>query len=160
MFTNNEFCYFWNLFVSESNYLTNSTPTFDVAIEHNGVYYGCLFGTPKEDYTNDKLPTGAKNKYIYDLFWKNYIGEIYGHNKKVTAYFNITPEQYQQFKFNTLIRLDNQLFLVNKISDFDINAQTSTKCELIQINNPKNLYNIYTFEGGSNPSMPDDPEKV
>ena len=159
MFTNNEFCYFWNLFVSESNYLTNSIPTFDVAIEHNGVYYGCLFGTPKEDYTNDKLPTSAKNKYIYDLFWKNYIGEIYGHNKKVTAYFNITPEQYQQFKFNTLIRLDNQLFLVNKISDFDINAQTSTKCELIQINNPKNLYNIYTFEGGSNPSMPDDPDQ-
>lgn len=157
MLTSNESCYYFDIFANPKNIHSYSMPTFDIAINFNGGYYGGLFGTPKEDYTGDKLPTKAKNNYIYDLFWKDYMSGVYGHNKKVTAYFFIDPDKYQQFNFNTLIALDNQVFLVNKITDFNINSSTSTKCELVQINNIENLHNSYSFEIGEGSDTPAPP---
>lgn len=82
---------------------------------------------------------------IYTLFWQRYIEERYDRNNKVvTCYVNITPEEYQNFEFNKFVNIDNQLYFVNRIFDFNLTSNEPTKVELITIQDPSayrtNLY--------------------
>lgn len=100
----------------------------------NNTYYGLFFNTPNVDYTYNKQLQHTLNTNIYELFWKDYINEKYKvQNKKVTAYFHLNPSDFNSFKFNKLVTLQNQVFLVNKIIDYNLNMTDTTKCELIQI---------------------------
>lgn len=136
MTANKEYFYIDRDYALTSNNATNPGvfPTFSTAIEFNDKIYCSLFNTPNVDYTYDKLLSQTINTNIYELFWRNYINEKYNvENKKVTAYFNLSNVDYNQFRFNKLVILNNQLFIVNKIIDFNINNIGSTKCELIQV---------------------------
>lgn len=117
-------------------------PSFNIAINEpylfpqlSGRVLSCAFNTPNEDFTTGKLVAKSNGNAIYDLFWKKFINERYNvQNKKVTAYINIQPIDFINFKFNKFITLNNQLFIVNKIFDYDINATNKlTKVELIQV---------------------------
>lgn len=117
-------------------------PSFNIAIDEPGLFpqlqgrvLSCVFNTPNEDFTTGKLISKSNGNAIYDLFWKKFINERYNiQNKKVTAYINIQPIDFINFKFNKFITLNNQLFIVNKIFDYDINATNKlTKVELIQV---------------------------
>lgn len=104
-----------------------------------GTYYSCLFNTPKVDYTKDLIFDRANGRSIYDLFWGNYISDRYNvQNKKVIANFYLSISDYNNFKFNNLVLFENQLFLVNKIIDFNPTSNLTTKCELIQIQDINN----------------------
>ena len=131
--------YFWivNDFLStySCGTYTYELPQFSPAFlsEHDNRVVGCLFSCPSEDYTEDKKITEAKGNYIYDICWSDYINERYNaNNKKVTCYVRINPIEFEQFNFKTFVTIDNQLFVVNKIVDYDVNANT-TKCEFIQV---------------------------
>lgn len=122
-------------------YIT-TMPAFNIAINEpylfpqlSGRVLSCAFNTPNEDFTTEKLVAKSNGNAIYDLFWKKFINERYNiQNKKVTAYINIQPIDFINFKFNKFITLNNQLFIVNKIFDYDINAINKlTKVELIQV---------------------------
>lgn len=118
------------------DYLPTFSPVYDNSdrFTQNRRYIGCLMNCPNEDFTADKSVSTANGQYIYDLCWRDYINERYNsNNKKVTAYFNITYNDFNQFNFNKLVKFDNQLFMVNKIYDFDPNTKESTKVDLIQI---------------------------
>lgn len=117
-------------------------PSFNIAIDEPGLFpqlqgrvLSCVFNTPNEDFTTGKLISKSNGNAIYDLFWKKFINERYNiQNKKVTAYINMQPIDFINFKFNKFITLNNQLFIVNKIFDYDINATNKlTKVELIQV---------------------------
>ena len=111
-----------------------SLPQFSILANPQTRPLGCLFNCPKEDYTNDKFIANSVGRYIYDMVWDDYINERYNvQNKKLTAYFNITPWEYMNFGFDKFVTLDNQLFMVNKIFDYDLNSSATTKCELIQV---------------------------
>lgn len=119
-----------------------SLPSFNIAIDEPGLFpqlqgrvLSCVFNTPNEDFTTGKLISKSNGNAIYDLFWKKFINERYNiQNKKVTAYINMQPIDFINFKFNKFITLNNQLFTVNKIFDYDINATNKlTKVELIQV---------------------------
>ena len=118
-------------------------PNISTAIKFkDGVTYSSNFNTPIEDRTFNKILSNTLNTNIYELCWKDYLNERYNiQNKKVTGYFFITNEDYNNFKFNQFITLDNQLFMINKIYDFDINNPKSTKIDLVQINDPSKLTN-------------------
>lgn len=139
----NEFCWLDETMSSTSGVTVDSIPTFNIAVnyEHSfphmvGQTINCVFNTPKEDYTSSQVIADSLGNSIYDQFWNNYITERYSiQNKKVTAYFNISPVDYMNFSFNKFISVDNQLFMVNKIFDYDINAKGLTKVELVQITN-------------------------
>ena len=107
-----------------------SMPKFSVAYDG----YGCIFNQPKEDYTYTGEVTNTRD-YIYDCQWDKYINERYNiQNKKITTYFNLSPIDYLNFKFDKFVVLQNQLFMVNKIFDYQINQTSSlTKCELVQV---------------------------
>lgn len=124
-----------------------SMPVFTTAAKWTGKTfydnvstYGCFFNTPKVDYTSEQLFQNTLNSNIYEYCWKDWMEESTNiQNKKVTAYINLTPTDYNDFKFSDLVCIDNQLFRVNKIMDYNLNNTGSTKCELIQVHNPDKL---------------------
>lgn len=134
----NESCYIKpGLFSAPTMILVESFPIY-APIYIDG-YYSCLFNTPMVDYTTDKIFSLAKGNAIYDVCWNNFINERYNaQNKKLTAYFNINLVEFSNFKFNNLVVVDNQMFMVNKIIDFEPTTNTSTKCELLQVGNINN----------------------
>lgn len=116
--------------------LVNYLPMFSPVMKAlNGIRVGCLFNCPNEDYTNDQQITQTQGRFIYDVCWNDYVNERYnGNNKKLTAYVRLTPEDFNDFNFKTFVTIDNQLFVVNKIFDYDVKSPT-TKVELIQVTN-------------------------
>lgn len=136
----NEGNYYWygNIVIPSSICVnTQSLPQFSPVYKTdiNGTTIGCMFNCPNEDYTKDKTVDSAKGNYIYDICWNDYINERYNaNNKKVTCYVKLNPIDFEQFNFKTFVTIDNQLFVVNRVVDYDVNANT-TKCELIQVTN-------------------------
>lgn len=95
--------------------------------------YGILFGAPAIAYYDDNF-SGVL--FIYDNFWKNYLNEIYAlETKKVTCYVRLDISDYTKFDFNKFVTIQNQLFFVNKISDYTLNTTEATKVELISVKN-------------------------
>ena len=98
-----------------------------------------LFTTPAINYTAEDY-SGTIG--IYDRIWSNYCSERFGKNNKIlTCYVNLSPIDYQNWKPNKFVKIGNQIYLVNKIIDYDPNMHQSTKCELLTVQNPNNYIN-------------------
>ena len=131
--TNNLYYYTSIDFLSFTTY-----PIIDFVYDTETKQYGCLFNMPSKVYANETAirPNGYRGDavFIYNGFWKRYIEERYNlNNKKLTAYFDLTPSDFYMFKFSKFVKIENSLFIVNKISDFDMNGKGSTKVELISV---------------------------
>ena len=104
------------------------------------------FESPKEYYF--EKPSGSIN-YIYDNFWKNFIDERYSvQSKKLTAYFYLTPEDYKRINFRQFVKIENTIYHVNRIVDYDFDTNSPTKVELVQV------WNTDAYTEGQN-SFPD-----
>lgn len=93
----------------------------------------CVFGKPLENYTY--LGTAYSNGIdIYNKVWKKYLEERYNRNNKiVTAYIYLTPSEYMKFDFNKFVKIENQLYIVNKIYDYDAVTNQKVKMDLITV---------------------------
>lgn len=93
----------------------------------------CVFGKPLENYTY--LGTAYNNGIdIYNKVWKKYLDERYNRNNKiVTAYIYLTPSEYMKFDFNKFVKIENQLYIVNKIYDYDAVTNQKVKVDLITV---------------------------
>lgn len=90
------------------------------------------FAVPAESYTYQSY-TGKTD--IYTEIWSNYLNERYNmQNKKVTCYVRLSQSDFTQFEFNNFVQIENQLYMVNKIFDYDPEVEL-TKVELITISN-------------------------
>ena len=94
---------------------------------------------PKEVYVVNK------NEYtraagIYERFWRRWLNEIHSRDcKKVTCYVNLSLTDWLSFQFNHFVRIDKQLYFVNKIVDFDASGNsTCTQVELLRVTNLSN----------------------
>lgn len=97
------------------------------------------YTVPKEVYTVNK--NDYVNAYgIYENHWKKWLDEIHNRDcKKVTCYVNLTLADWLSFQFNHFVRIDNQLYFVNKITDFDASGNgSSTQVELLRVSNLAN----------------------
>ena len=125
--TNNT--YFYTQINSE---MTNVTtyPLLDIVSGSNV----CLFNTPMECWT-------YRNNYdytngIYYNFWQKYINERYNvQNKLLTCYIKLSPLDYYNFAFNKFVKIENQLYMVNKIYDYNAQSLEPTKVDLVTIQN-------------------------
>lgn len=94
------------------------------------------FNKPKEKYTYDLINNYDKAQFIYNLFWENYIEERYNvQNKIITCYVKLSPLDWNSFSFRKFVMVGNQLCMVNKIYDYNIDESDTTKVDLITINN-------------------------
>lgn len=115
-----------------------SCDTYDQLSIFDGDYM-MTFNPPQDSYAYQNY---SGKKGIYELFWQKYIDERYNvQNKIVTCYVRLTQVDYNNFQFNHFITIDNQLYMVNKIFDYDPNEYL-TKVELITIQN----INAYTTD--------------
>lgn len=85
---------------------------------------------------------------LYETFWQNYLQERYDvQNKIVTCYLRLKNSDWNNFDFNKFVKIDNQLYFVNKIFDYNPSSNEPTKCELITIQDVngyiKDGYNPY-----------------
>lgn len=112
------------------------------------IFYGdnlCLFNNPSESYDINQEYNDKDS--IYLNFWKDWMDEQYNvQNKKISCYLNIHPIDYLKFDFKHFIMIENQLYLLNKIEDYDITNPETTKCELIGIQST-DAYTTIPFGG-------------
>ena len=100
------------------------------------MYHTCLFEKPKNNYCAEKDYYDKISSTIYSVFWNSYINERYNvQNKKLTTYIRISPQEFTNFKFNQFWKIGNQLYIVNKIYDYDITSDKPTKVDLLTIQN-------------------------
>jgi hypothetical protein len=119
-----------------------SFPLLDIVSDN------CLitYTTPKENYTYEDESYNNTNG-VYSNFWENYLNERYNiNNKIVTCYVYLTQQDYANFEFNKFVVINNQLFFVNKIYDYNMDDNNPTKVDLITIQNingyTQNKFNI------------------
>lgn len=104
-------------------------PVLDIVDGHNL----CTFATPSANYTYVKGSYDNKDG-IYKNFWENYLNERYNiQNKIVTCYLQLTPYDIANFQYNNFVKIQNQLYMVNKIYDYNIETPEPTKVDLITI---------------------------
>lgn len=129
---NNLYFYTQNAEGDKSQISVSTYPLLDIKSQDNDV---CLFKTPVENYTY-KNNNYDNTKGIYDNFWKNYLNERYNkQNKIVTCYLRLTPYDIANFQYNNFVKIENQLYFVNKIYDYALDESVSTKVDLITIQN-------------------------
>ena len=94
---------------------------------------------PKEVYVVSKKDY-EKASGIYENYWKRWLDEIHSRDcKKVTCYVNLTLTDWLNFQFNHFVRIDKQLYFVNKIVDFDASGKSScTQVELLRVSDFSN----------------------
>ena len=134
---NNSYCWRYDTLGEPFAVRIWSLPQFSPVTqsEINNLNVGCLFNCPNEDYSRNRQMSAALGNYVYDICWSDFINERYnGNNKKLTAYVKLTPAEFEDFNFKQFVTIDNQMFVVNKIIDFNIDSEL-TKCEFIQVTN-------------------------
>ena len=108
-------------------------PVLDVVDGHNL----CTFAIPSANYTYVKDSYDNKNG-IYKNFWEKYLNERYNkQNKIVTCYLRLTPYDIANFQYNHFVKIENQLYMVNKIYDYQVSEDLSTKVDLITLQDIK-----------------------
>lgn len=93
-------------------------PSFDINFGTNDYYY----------YSPQTLT--ANN--LYNLYWRRTVNQI-NVGKMLIAYFYLREDDIQSMKLNDKIRIDNSWWNINRVIDYDANANTATKVELISI---------------------------
>lgn len=117
-------------------------PKFSVVYDN----YGCIFNKPQEDYTATGEVTNTQN-YIYDLQWNDYVNERYNiQNKKLGTDFNLSILDLCDFKYSDFVTVSNQLFIVNKITDFKLENPAPTQTELETITDIESYASGGTFQ--------------
>lgn len=118
------------------------TPTFDINFAICDFYY--------------YQPTSLTENNLYNRYWRRTMGQI-NNGKMLTAMFNLKEPDIQAMKLNDKIRIDNSWWNINKIIDYDANANKLTKVELISIDTE---INFAPFTGPNGPEIPNPPAGI
>jgi hypothetical protein len=118
------------------------TPTFDINYAICDFYY--------------YQPTSLTSNNLYNRYWRRTMGQI-NNGKMLTAMFNLKEPDIQAMKLNDKIRIDNSWWNINKIIDYDANANKLTKVELISIDTE---INFSPFTGPNGPVIPNPPAGI
>jgi hypothetical protein len=101
-----------------------TNPTFDI-----------LFAQPDYMFYEGYSIT---NNNLYNLYWRRTVNQI-NVGKMLTAYFNLREDDIQSLKLNSKVRIDNSWWTINKVIDYDCNANNLTKVELMSADTEINL---------------------
>jgi len=118
------------------------TPTFDINYAICDFYY--------------YQPSSLTENNLYNRYWRRTMGQI-NNGKMLTAMFNLKEPDIQAMKLNDKIRIDNSWWNINKIIDYDANANKLTKVELISIDTE---INFAPFTGPNGPVIPNPPAGI
>ena len=95
-----------------------TNPSFDISYAQPDYYaYNVEYGTENNLYTNH---------------WRRTLAQI-NSGKLLTAYFWLTEEDINKLKLSDKIKVDNALWYINAVVDYDANARRPTKVELLSV---------------------------
>lgn len=78
---------------------------------------------------------------VYTRFYQNRITNIYDKNTRfLSGFFDLKLPDVQNLKPNDLIKINEQYFIWNKVSEYNLTNSDLTKAELIQTNRVYNTY--------------------
>ena len=137
----------------ESNTISVSKyPLLDIVADSNIT----TFAIPNENYTC-LVDSYNNTNGVFHNFWEDYLNERYNkQNKIVSCYLYLTPYDIANFQYNNFVKIENQLYMVNKIYDYQITDSNSTKVDLITVQNLKgytdnnfHIFNLYRYSGAN-----------
>lgn len=76
-------------------------------------------------------------EYVHRNLWREYWGrfynQIYDRDAAIlVAYFNLTPTDLLNLRFNNAIRVEDGVYRLLKVEGYTVNGYETTKCELIK----------------------------
>lgn len=83
-------------------------------------------------------PLSLTDNNLYNRYWRRTMGQI-NSGKMLTAFFNLKDTDIQAMKLNDKIRIDNSWWNINKVIDYDANANKLTQVELISVDSEVNF---------------------
>ena len=87
------------------------------------------------------LPSTSTNQNCYDLFYENRISNASNKNTRVlSGFFDLKLSDIKNLEPSDLIKVNEQFFTWNKISDYNLTNPELTKVELVQANNNPRKY--------------------
>jgi hypothetical protein len=83
-------------------------------------------------------PLSLTDNNLYNRYWRRTLGQI-NNGKMLTAYFNLKDSDIQAMELNDKIRIDNSWWNINRVIDYDANANKLTQVELISVDSEVNF---------------------
>jgi hypothetical protein len=83
-------------------------------------------------------PSSLTDNNLYNRYWRRTMGQI-NSGKMLTAMFNLKDTDIQSMKLNDKIRIDNSWWNINRVIDYNANANQLTQVELISIDSEVNF---------------------
>ena len=118
------------------------TPSFDINYAICDFYY--------------YQPGNLTDNNLYNRYWRRTMGQI-NNGKMLIANFDLKENDIQALRLNDKIRIDNSWWNINKVIDYDANANKLTRVELISIDNE---INFTPFMGPGGPIIPTPPASI
>jgi hypothetical protein len=110
--------------------------------------YDINFGTCDFYYYSPQVLT---NNTLYNLYWRRTINQI-NEGKMLSAFFYLNEGDIHNLKLNDKIRIDNSWWNINRVIDYNANAEGLTKVELISVDSEQELVPFITNTGTPAPS--------
>lgn len=102
--------------------------------------YDINFGTCDFYYYS---PQTLTNNTLYNLYWRRTINQI-NEGKMLSAFFYLNEGDIHNLKLNDKIRIDNSWWNINRVIDYNANAEGLTKVELISVDSEQELVPFLT----------------
>ena len=140
---NEEMCYLYTESETDKNgnniaKKLTQLPNFNrYEIDSSNVISSMDFGKPLEIYINNINYEDAAT--VYDKFWKNFYTDQFNINtKKVICYVNLNGLNVNSDMLKQFYYFNNSIWILNKISDYNVNSYDTVKCEFIKVQNIAN----------------------
>lgn len=119
-------------------------PRFTRCIYNNGyVTKSWDFGKTKELYT--PYTYYNENANIYDIYWKLYVNDLYDINTRALDAYVKLPKQQGDKLLRRFFWFNNALWRINKISDWNVCAEDTTKVQFIKVQNKADYLNYGSY---------------
>ena len=110
-----------------SRYITN---------ENGWITHSWDFGTPKALYVPDYSIDDTSN--LYNQYWKPYVRDMYDANTRVVECKVLLKERVIGEWLQRFYYWDGSYWILNKVIDYDVTSNGTTKCEFVRVNDIQN----------------------
>lgn len=110
-----------------------------VRLINNIVYSSFDFAKSKESYIpNINYPDGAT---LYERYWRDfYEDRMHVDTRKVSCYVDLSGMEINGEALRKFYFFDNNIWLLNRVEDYDASKSRVTKCEFIKVRNMNTYY--------------------
>lgn len=139
--------YCWHKWAFEPDIILDKTKPCYISsyITYDHQNYSYLFTEPSVNYLKNpniskETVNGLINcKYIYPTFWESYIEDRYFTNgKKLTTKVLFKPDEIVNLSFGRLYDIDNCVWHINAINDYNPNSFEPVTVEFVKVNDINN----------------------